>query len=56
MEQKIQTIHPSLYRSLPLENNDLKQRLEKKSNDVNSLNNHINNVKNIITYFKDKNH
>ena len=34
----------------------LKQRLEKKLNDVNSFNNHINNVKEMITYFKDKNH
>ena len=31
--------------SAPLENNDLKQRLEKILNEVNSFNNHINNIK-----------
>ena len=46
-----------LYRSAPLlENIDLEKRLEKKINDVNSFNNHINNIKEMITYFKDKNH
>ena len=45
-----------LYPSATLENIDLEQRLEKKNNDVNSFNNHINNVKEMITYFKDKNH
>ena len=45
-----------LYPSAPfLENIDLEKRLEKKINDVNSFNNHINNVKEMITYFKDKN-
>ena len=44
-----------LYPSLPLKNNDLEQRLEKKINDVNSFINHINNIKEMITYFKDKN-
>ena len=34
---------------------DLEQRLEKKLNDVNSFNNHINNIKEMITYFKNKN-
>ena len=34
----------------------MEQRLEKKLNDVNSFKNHINNIKEIITYFKDKNH
>ena len=34
-----------LYTSAPLENNDLLQRLEKNLNDVNSFNNHINNIK-----------
>ena len=34
-----------LYPSAPLENIDLEQRLEKKINDVNSFNNHINNIK-----------
>ena len=40
----------------PLEKNiDAEQRLEKKLNDVNSFNNHINNIKEMISYFKDKN-
>ena len=37
-----------------LENIDLEKRLGKKINDVNSFNNHINNIKEMITYFKDK--
>ena len=45
-----------LYPSAPfLENIDLEKRLEKKINDINSFNNHINNIKEMITYFKDKN-
>ena len=44
-----------LYPSAPLENIDLEQRIEKKLNDVNSFDNHINNIKEMITYFKDKN-
>ena len=53
MEQKCDKLYPSA----PFENknNDLEQRLEKKLNDVNSLNNSINNIKEMITYFKDKN-
>ena len=51
MEQKCDRLYPSA----PFENNDLEQRLEKKINDVNSFNNHINNIKEMITYFKDKN-
>ena len=43
-----------LYPSAPLENVDLEQRLEKKINDVNSFNNHINNIKEMITHFKNK--
>ena len=39
-----------------LENIDLEKRLEKKIIDVNSFNNHISNIKEMITYFKDKNH
>ena len=39
-----------------LENIDLEKRLEKKTIDANSFNNHINNIKEMITYFKDKNH
>ena len=41
-----------LYPSAPLENIDLEQRLEKKISDVNNFNNHINNNKEMITYFK----
>ena len=51
MEQKCDRLYPTP----PLENIYLEQRLEKKFNDVNSFNNHINNIKEMITYFKDKN-
>ena len=52
MEQKCDKLYPSA----PLiENIDLEKRLEKKINDVNSFNNHINNNKEMITFFKDKN-
>ena len=52
MEQKCN----KLYLSAPLlENIDSEKRLEKKINDVNSFNNHVNNIKEMITYFKDKN-
>ena len=45
-----------LYPSAPLkENMSLEQRLEKKTNVVTSFNNHINNIKEKITYFRDKN-
>ena len=45
-----------LYPSAPFEKDiDLEQRIEKKLNDVNSFNNSINNIKEWITYFKDKN-
>ena len=44
-----------LYTSAPLEIIDSEQRLEKKLIDLNSFNNHINNIKEVITYFKDKN-
>ena len=49
MEAKTDKLYPSI-----LENIDLKKRLEKKK-DVNSFNNHISNIKEMITYFKDKN-
>ena len=52
MEQKYDKLHPS---APLLENIDLEKRLEKKINDVNSFNEHINNIKEMITYFKDKN-
>ena len=53
MEQKCEKLYPS---APLLENIDLEKRLEKKRNDVNSFNNHINNIKEMITYFKEKNH
>ena len=53
MEQKCNRLYPSA----PLiENIDLEKQLETKTNDVNSFNNHVNNIKEMITYFKDKNH
>ena len=52
MDQKTDKLYPS---APLLENIDLEKRLEKKINDVNSFNNHINNIKEMITYFKDKN-
>ena len=53
MEQKCDKLDPS---APLLENIDLEKRLEKKINDVNSFKNHVNNIKKMITYFKDKNH
>ena len=52
MEAKTDKLYPS---APLLENIDLEKHLEKKLNDVNSFNNHINNIKEMITYFKDKN-
>ena len=52
MEQKTYR----LYSSAPLEKNiDIERRLEKNLNDRNSFNNSINIIKEMITYFKDKN-
>ena len=51
MDQKMDRLYPSA----PLENIDLEQTLEKKINDVNSFNIHINNIKEMITYFKNRN-
>ena len=51
----METKRDRLYPSAPLENIDIEQRLEKKLNDVNRFNNHINNIKEMMTYFKDKN-
>ena len=52
----METKTDKLYPSAPLlENIDLEKRLEKKINDVNSFNHYINNIKEMITYFKDKN-
>ena len=53
METKTERLYPT---APLLENIDLEQRLEKRINDVNSFNNHINNIKEMIIYFKDKNH
>ena len=53
MEAKTDKLFPS---APLLKNIDLEKRLEKKINDVNSFNNHINIIKEMITYFKDKNH
>ena len=52
MDQKCDRLYPSA----PFENKnlDLEQRLEKKLNDVNRFNNSINDIKEMITYFKDK--
>ena len=52
MEQKCEKLYPT---APLLENIDLEKRLEKKLNDVNSFDNHISNIKEMITYFKDKN-
>ena len=53
MDQKTDRLYPTA----PLiEKIDLEKRLEKKINDVNSFNNHVNNIKEMITYFKEKNH
>ena len=48
MQQKTKRLNPPA----PLEINDLEQRLKKKLNDVNSFNNLINNIQEMITYFK----
>ena len=52
MEAKTDKLYP---KAPILENIDLEKRLEKKINDVNSFKNHVNNIKDMITYFKDKN-
>ena len=52
MEAKTDRLYPS---APLLENIDLEKRLEKRINDVNSFNNHISNIKEMIIYFKDKN-
>ena len=45
-----------IYASAPIEKKYcLRTGLEKKLNDVNSFSNSINNIKEAITYFKDKN-
>ena len=51
MEAKTERLSPPAH----LEKNDLEQRLEKKLKDVKSFNNSTNNLKEMITYFKDEN-
>ena len=53
MDQKTDKLYPS---APLLENIDLEKRLEKKINDVNRFINHVNNIKEMISYFKDINH
>ena len=45
-----------LFPSVPLKNNDLEPELQKKLNNISSLNNSVTNIKEMITYFKKKNH
>ena len=53
MDQKTDKLYPSA----PLiENIDLEKQLAKKINGVNTFNNHVNNIKEMFTHFKDKNH
>ena len=52
MEAKTDKLYPS---APLLENIDLEKRLEKKIKDVNIFINHINNIKETIIYFIDKN-
>ena len=52
MEQKCDKLYPT---APLLENIDLEKRLEKKINDVSSFNNNINNIKEMTTYFQDRN-
>ena len=52
MEVKTDRLYPS---AELMEYIDIEQRLEKKINHVNSFNNRINNNKEMITFFKDKN-
>ena len=51
MEQKSEKVYPS---APILENIDLEKRLEKQLIDVISFNNHISDIEERITYFKDK--
>ena len=52
MEQKTDRLYPSA--RFENENIDLEEQLEKKLNDVNSFNNHINNIEEMITYCKNR--
>ena len=53
MEQKCDRLYQSA--SLENKNDDLEQRIEKRLSGVNNFKNSINNIKEMITYFKDKN-
>ena len=48
MEKKTDRLYPSA----ALEKDYLEQRLEKKLKDVKSFDNHINNIKEMITFFQ----
>ena len=54
MDQKTDRLYP--YAPLETKNDDLERRTEKRLSDVKSFNNSINNIKEMITYFKEKNH
>ena len=52
MERKCDRLYPSA----PLEKDiGLERRLERKIKDVKSFKNHMSNIKEMITYFKDEN-
>ena len=53
MEQKTDRLYPSA--PVGNKNFELEQRLEEKLNDVNSFDNSINKIEEMITNFKDKN-
>ena len=53
MDQKTDRLYPSA--PLKNENDDLEHRIKKKLSVINSFNKHINNKKEMITYFKEKN-
>ena len=53
MDQKYDKLYPT---APLLESIDLEKRLEKIINDVNNFNIQVNNIKEMITYFKEKNH
>ena len=53
MDQKTPKLYPSA--SLMASNHDLEQRVEKKLNVVNRFNCSVINIKEMITYLKDKN-
>ena len=54
MEQKTDRFYPSA--PLEIKIGDLERRIGKRLSDVNCFNNSISNIKEMISYFKDKNH